>query len=195
MVRVKWTKDLIRSELLSVIDILNLDRMPTRKEIITVKGDDRLTNKISKTLGYYGWADELGLKMKDNDTNKGKQAEFLAKTMLENLNFNVTKMSQNFAYDLLVESVCKIDVKFSNLYKGENGNFYSFALRKKYPTCDFYLLIAKNDELQTLCYIIPSHFCNQTQISIGEKSSQYNKYLNRFDLINDFIEFVKQIKV
>lgn len=71
MVRVKWTKDLIRSELLSVIDILNLDRMPTRKEIITVKGDDRLTNKISKTLGYYGWADELGLKMKDNDTNKG----------------------------------------------------------------------------------------------------------------------------
>ena len=185
--RTKWTKDKIRDELLSVIQTLNLDRMPTRKEIISVKGDDRLTNKVSKTLGYYGWAKELNLPMKDNDTNKGKAAEKLVCDLLNSKGYSAKQMLQNYPYDLLVDNTVKIDVKFSNLYHGENGNFYAFALRKKYPTCDIYVLVANNGDERKI-YIVPAFEAAQTQISIGEHTSVYDKYIDRYDIIDRLIE-------
>lgn len=185
MCKKRWTKDLIREELLAVIATLQLDRMPTRKEIISVKGDDRLTNKVSKTLGYYGWAQELGLHMKDSDTNKGKTAEHFLNHILSLKGYRVIQMPQNYPYDLLVNGVVKIDVKYSNLYCGSAGNFYAFSLRKKYPTCDIYALIA-DDKKSPKIYFVPAPEANQTQISIGEKNSIYSKWFERYDLIDKY---------
>lgn len=54
---------------------LNLNRMPSRNEMRSFYGDEALTNKVSKTLGYYGWAEKLGMGMKNSDTNIGKIGE------------------------------------------------------------------------------------------------------------------------
>lgn len=167
--------------------------MPTRAEIRNFIGDDRLTNKISKTLGYYGWAAKLNLKVQENDTRKGKMGEEFAAALLEARGYSVLQMPQNYPYDLLVNDFVKIDVKFSNLYHGIAGNFYSFALRKKYPTCDIYLLIANGDEQQKSIYILPSKNAIQTQISIGERTSIYDKYCNRYETIDQFLKIQEAI--
>lgn len=161
--------------------------MPTRNQIRSYFGDDRLSNKVSKTLGYYGWADRFGLKVASNDTNTGKNGERIAKEFLEQNGFSVKQMLQNYPYDLLINDVVKADVKYSNLYKNKDGFcFYSFALRKPYPTCDLYILVANNQDDEQRFYIVPSREAVQKQISIGEHHSIYDKYLQRFDIIKQF---------
>jgi hypothetical protein len=102
-------------------------------------------------------------------------------------------MSQNYPFDLLINDLVKIDVKYSNLYHGETGNFYSFRLAKKYPSCDVYFLIANNDVNQRMFYIIPSKDVMQLQISIGEHDSVYHKYLNRYDYIDKYLKLYNEI--
>lgn len=62
--------------------------------------------------------------------------------MLISRRFSVRRMAQNFPYDLLVDDCVKIDVKASNLYRGPNGDFYTFNLEKPYATCGIYILFA-----------------------------------------------------
>lgn len=129
-----WTNELITESIMGVVNTLQINHMPTRVEIREFYGNDALTNRISKTFGYYGWAKRLGLQIKSNDTLKGKISERLAADILRDHGYEVLQMSQNYPYDLLIDKVVKADVKYSNLYHGLSGNFYSFALRKKYPT-------------------------------------------------------------
>lgn len=189
----RWTDELIAKSILDVVGTLNLSYMPTRNEIRAFYGNDALTNKISKTYGYYGWADRLNLPIKKNDTLKGKLSEKIAAQILEQKGFSALQMPQNHPFDLLVNNLVKIDVKFSNLYHGEAGNFYSFALRKKHPSCDVYFLIARSDAGSQNVFVIPSKSVAQTQISIGERHSIYNQYLNRFDVIEQYFNQLNSI--
>ena len=129
-----WTNELIKESIMDVVNTLQINHMPTRTEIRDFYGNDALTNRISKTFGYYGWAKRIGMPVKINDTLTGKISEKLAADILTQHGYEPMQMAQNYAYDLLVNCAVKIDVKYSNLYHGEQGNFYSFALRKKYPT-------------------------------------------------------------
>lgn len=190
---IRWTEEKIEQSILYVISELKLDRMPTRKEIISIYGDDTLTNKISKSLGYYGWAEKLGLKVQSNCTNVGKEAEKYVCNQLLQLGFSPKQMLQNYPFDLLVNEVCKVDVKYSNLYKGKNGNFYSFSLRKQPATCDFYILVAENDRKAKTIYVVPACTVNQKHISIGEVNSAYHIYENRFDLLTEYIDMVSEL--
>lgn len=188
-----WTKDLIAQKIRETVKALKLSSMPTRKQFVKYYGDDKLTNKISKTLGYYGWAKELGLPVQANDTLKGKISEKYAADLLSNHGYEALQMAQNYPYDLLVNHVVKVDVKYSNLYHGPQGNFYSYALRKKYPTCDIYMLIANADNQQKLIYLLPSKDAIQLQIGIGEHKSIYDKYLNRYDIIDQYLKLYSEI--
>jgi len=167
--------------------------MPTRTEIKNFYGNDALTNKITKTYGYYGWAKKLHLPIKQNDTLTGKIAERKASTILNKHGYETLQMPQNHPFDLLINNYVKIDVKVSNLYHGEHGNFYSFALRKKYPSCDIYFLIAQKAEADSKIYILPSKNAIQLQISIGEHKSIYDKYLNRYDIIDQYLKLYSEI--
>lgn len=180
---IRWTDALIEEKILECIEGLSLKRMPSRNEIRGFYGDDALTNKINKTLGYYGWADRLGLAMKNSDTQTGKIGERMATKWLQDLGMDVQQMAQNYPYDLYVNGCVKVDVKYSNLYKGEHGNYFSFRLAKQIPTCDIYLLIAHKDKDSFAYYVVPSREVMQLQISIGEHNSVYERYKNRADLI------------
>ena len=70
-----WTNELVSQKIMDAVKALNINHMPTRSEIHNFYGNDALTNKISKTLGYYGWAKKLGLPLKHNDTLTGKLGE------------------------------------------------------------------------------------------------------------------------
>lgn len=188
---IKWSDDLIDQKVLEVKESLGLNRMPSRKECESYFNDCALTNAISKRSGWYEVARRLGLEVKDSETKFGKSYESIASEMLQSLGHDVKRMSQNFPYDLLVDDCIKIDVKASRLYRGAFGNFYSFAINKDYATCDFYVLFAVSDDGnigRTL--VVPS--CNvisNKQISVGQTSSKYFKYENRFDLISSAVDF------
>lgn len=190
---INWTENLIKENIMSVVKILNISHMPTRSEIRGVTGNDALTNKISKTDGYYGWAEKLNLPIKNNDTLTGKLGEKMAAELLKSRGYEVLQMSQNYPFDLLVNQSVKIDVKYANLYHGDKGSFYSYGLAKKYPTCDIYLLISSDDENKQAIFVIPSRDVMQLQISIGEHSSIYHKYLDRYDVIDQYLKLYAEI--
>ena len=190
---IKWSDDLIRNGLLQVKSGLKLERMPTRKECVEFTNSSALSAAISRRGGgWYGLANEIGLPIKESETTTGKKYEKLINGVLENKGYKVSRMSQNFPYDLLVNDCLKIDVKSSHLYKGKDGNFYTFRTGKRYATCDVYVLVAlnENDEM-VKTYIIPSpKVINNIQISMGEHNSKYDIYLDRWDILSDYTNFL-----
>ena len=177
-----------------MINDLKLDYFPTRREMVEYYGDEKLTNKVCKTLGYYGWAKELGMPVKDNDTKTGKMAEKYVYDILSKRGYRVEQMLQNFPYDLLINGKVKVDVKFSHLYRSPNGfGFYSFRLSKKCPTCDFYILVTEDETGDRELYVVPAAKAAQTQISIGEHASVYHQYMSRYDYLDKLLDLYKAL--
>lgn len=186
-----WTKELIAQKIMEAVNGMNLSVMPTRGQFYKFYGDDKLTNKISKSLGYYGWAKRLGLPVQANDTRKAKLSEKFIADLLQSKGYIAKQMLTNYPFDILINGVVRADVKFANLSKGDGGNYYSFALRKKYPTCDIYILVANSEPKKI--YFVPACKCIQTQIGIGEHSSKYDKYLDRYDIIDQYLKLYSEI--
>ena len=104
-------------------------------------------------------------------------------------------MLQNHPYDLLVEDSVKIDVKVSKMYKGTNGNFYSFNLERQFGTCDLYILFLVDAmSRQKDVLIIPSKdVMRNTQISVGENKSKYYRYSQKWEYIDKMVDFQNEL--
>lgn len=180
-----WTQDKILLYVKACMSATGLTRMPSRSELSEYYGNDKLTNAIRRFPGgYYKIAEILNVEMKESETQFGKYGEDLATKLLEEHGFAVERMSTRYAYDLYVNGSVKVDVKTARLSKTSGTAFYySFNLEKRFPTCDIYFLIARNEDGESI-YIVPASI-NQTQIVIGEKKTKYIKYQDRYDIIAD----------
>lgn len=180
-----WTQDKILLYVKACMSATGLTRMPSRSELSEYYGNDKLTNAIRRFPGgYYKIAEILNVEMKESETQFGKYGEDLATKLLEEHGFAVERMSTRYAYDLYVNGSVKVDVKTARLSKTSGTAFYySFNLEKRFPTCDIYFLIARNEDGESI-YIVPASI-NQTQIGIGEKKTKYIKYQDRYDIIAD----------
>lgn len=189
----QWTEEKIRKEVLQVVNALGIDRMPSRKECEDYFQNTCLTSAVTRKFGWHTLAKELGLEIKKSETAFGKMYESIAAELLTEKGFRVRGMPQNFPYDILINDCVKADVKASRLYKGKIGNFYSFNLEKPFATCDFFILFAINEET-TKTMIVPSNrVIANNQISVGENNSRYYKYIDRFDLIRDAVDFWNKV--
>ena len=189
--RTNWTPELIKQKVMEVVEGLQLDRMPSRAECVKYFGNYGLSGAITNKYGWAALAKEMGLPIKKSETGFGKMFEQKASEYLKACGFEVRRMAQNFPYDLLLNDCVKVDVKASKLYRGEQGNFYSFNLEKPFATCDFYLLLAVDDD-NTINrkMIVPSNqVISNNQISVGEHKSKYHQYTDRFDLLETASEF------
>lgn len=192
----RWSDESIKAAVKEVMSALELERMPSRSECLRYFQNGSLCNAISKRKGgWYGLADEMNLPIKDSDTWLGKRQERIVAEMLREKGFGVEQMSQNFPYDLLVDDYIKVDVKASRLYRGKLGNFYSFNLEKRFATCDIYVLLALTDSNEIArTFIVPSKFVmKNTQISIGEITSKYDRFEDKwehFDAMSNFLESI-----
>lgn len=180
-----WTQDKILLYVKACMSATGLTRMPSRSELSEYYGNDKLTNAIRRFPGgYYKIAEILNVEMKESETQFGKYGEDLATKLLEEHGFAVERMSTRYAYDLYVNGSVKVDVKTARLSKTSGTAFYYlFNLEKRFPTCDIYFLIARNEDGESI-YIVPASI-NQTQIGIGEKKTKYIKYQDRYDIIAD----------
>lgn len=193
--RDNWTNEKIKEQIMKMVNDLGMDRMPSSKEVEGYFGNCKLTNAISHRKAWYKFAEELNLPIKESETAFGKSYESQIMEKLICMGHEVEKMPQNFPYDLLVDGALKIDVKASSLYRGKNGNFYSYNLEKPYATCDIYILmLIKNYEVKDIL-VVPSKFVmTNTQISVGEFKSKYYKYSQKWDYMDEYLNFLEAVK-
>jgi hypothetical protein len=184
----KWTDELIKSELEKCISVLQIKRMPTADELRQIGRND-LHCKISRTKKYSGWANELGLDLKHCETRTGNKYELIVKGKIERISnhLRVEKMSTKHPYDLLVNGCVKVDVKVGKAHHHFEARAHTFALNKKYATCDIYICVAL-DELEKTesVFIIPAAHVPLVTLNIG-KVSKYNKYKDNWNFIFNFV--------
>ena len=191
--RIFWTDKLIESEIKKAMNLLSIDRMPSRKEIDQVLNSSALSGKISKTGGFYHWAKRLEIEIKKSETETGSRYERLAVDILLNKGYAVNEMSFKHPYDLLINDKVKVDIKIAKPYLLRGSRVHTFGINKKYATCDLYILFALNnfDSIERLL-IIPSHKLKITTLCIGA-NSKYNQYINRWDYLDKFNEFYSEL--
>ena len=71
-----WTYGKVQNEILSTIEKMNINRMPSPNEVLEFYGDMVLHGAISKSGGYRKWAKRLNLenakKLNDHDFIEGE---------------------------------------------------------------------------------------------------------------------------
>lgn len=191
----QWTDELVKSEIEKVMNALGIKRMPSQSEIESVTGNSGLSNRISKTGGFYKWAEKLKLDIKESESEFSIKYESICKEYIESkLGLKAELTSVKFPYDVFVGTGVKIDVKVSRLYEGHNGSFYTANLAYKLPKCDFIVMYCIDGSIQKV-YVIPSiELVGINQLSIGEVTSKYDKFLGRWDLIKRFDELIDAFK-
>lgn len=188
----KWTYEDAFNKVKKCIDVMGYSSMPTTKELKDFYGESGLAVKLNKRID---WKEkimrDLEIKYKDCETTKGKKYECLASEILIKNGFRVERMTTKEHFDLLVDGVVKVDVKVGKRWYIEASQANSFGIHKKYATCDVYMLIALNDNCQNeRIFIIPSFLArNQSTLTIG-KNSKYDKWINRYDIINNYSSFL-----
>ena len=187
-----WTEEKIIVALTEMISATKQKTMPTHNEIKRFYGNCKLTNAMRRHGGTKHYANLLGLEIKKCESQFGETYENLFIDALQaRFNYKCEKTSPRYPYDVLVEDAVKIDVKASNPYRHNNTRWYSCNIEKRQQTCDIYVIFCI-DEGTTKLYIIPSAVMSgKTQFSIGMNTSMYDKYLNRWDIISDYVNFMK----
>lgn len=176
-----WTDELIGSEITELADQFNPPRMPTKSEMVEMRGDYALSCAVSKHGGFTYWANRLGLEQKHSDTLLGVEGEKTIANILETKGFDVKLTSVKHPYDLLINGCVKVDVKTAKVSSVRGYPIHSYRLAKRDHTCDFYIFY----EYDTLkVYVVPAYKCQgQVQVGMGIGSKVYQKYLGAFDLI------------
>jgi hypothetical protein len=190
-----YPDEFIEKGIKEVVTALNIKRMPTRTEILTVTKNTKLDNAIQRSYKYSGWAEKLDLKLKESETTLGKEYENIAVIdILQHTGMDSEKMSQNYPFDLLVANNIRVDVKTANrYYYKDSAYFYSFNLEKRHPVCDLFVCYCINDKNEVdKTFIIPSSKLHLTQLSIGTKS-RYDIYLNAWDCFQKYYDFYNSL--
>jgi len=191
---VKWTDELIKKEIKKSMDVLCINRMPSASELTSIGRND-LHCAISKGLTYYGWAKEMGLNLKSSETLKGNKYEEIAKRKLQRRGYTVEKMTTKHPYDLLVNENVKVDIKVGRVHYHFGSKAHTFRLAKKYSTCDIYICFALDKDSNTEnIFIIPSKFAKVETMNVGT-ISKYNKFIDRWDFLDDYTTFYKSITI
>lgn len=189
-----WDEERIKKEVLYMVEKTEQKTFPTHSEMKDFYGDYKLSNAVRRHGGTKYWADKLGMECKQCESEFGYEFEEFCKIeLLEKYNLDSELCPVRHPYDVLVERCAKVDVKVAVPFENYGrSRYYSFNLEKREQTCDFYVFYCLLNNEINKTYIVPSIVMSgKKQFVIGTKKSFYDNYLNRWDLIKDFIEFVK----
>lgn len=193
--RTSWSKEKIVNSIREVAEGLCLDRMPSKSETEAFCGDTKLSNAIQKHGGYRYWAKVVDLELKESETKFGQDTEEQVVRLMRSKGFDCEPTPTRYPYDILVEKCAKVDVKAARETLIRGYPAYSFRLAKPQQTCDFYILAPVNHEGEIRkTYIVPAHVVSgQIQICISTTESMYDAYLDRWDLIDEYVNAMRLI--
>lgn len=193
---IKWSEALIIDKINEVINSLGLKTFPTKSEMIEYFGNNALSDKISRTGGVKFWANKLNLSRKDCESSFGENYEMLCAEKLEEFGFECELMKPKYPYDLTVNKHIKVDVKSGFMFANSGQSpYYSFNLEKSNPTCDVFVVFCLNrDKTIHKTYIIPSFIMyGKTQLSLGVRTSIYDKFIDRWDIFEGYKYFYQSL--
>jgi len=192
-----WSDAKVKNHILEAAECLCLDRMPSRSELETFCGDTRLTNAIQRRGGFRYWARKVSLDLKESETKFGQDAEEQVIKLMWSKGFDCELTPTKHPYDILVEKCAKIDVKAARETLIRGYPSYSFRIAKPQQTCDFYILVPVGGDGEIIkTYIIPAHVVSgQKQICISTTESAYDVYMDRWDLIDKYVNAIRMITV
>ena len=180
----------IEKDLKAYIETFGCTYMPTCKEM-NDNGYAGLRSRVSENGGIYYWARRFKLPLKESNATFGMNNEYRAKWMLEGMGYTVKKMPTGHPFDLLVDDCLRVDVKTANATFSKGVRKHDFRLKKE-KECDFYicLVLDENGEIEKFL-VLPVGAAKEEQVKIRMgKSSIYDKYIDRFDLLDKFLESV-----
>lgn len=193
---IKWTEELIEEKLMEVANTFDPVRMPSLAEIRRHYGDNALKSQLCRTGGVYRWAEKLGLEVKHSETLLGVQTEKQVAKILTRLGYEVEETPIRHPYDLLINGCVKVDVKAANISYIRGSKIRAYRLAKRQHTCDIYLFCEIDDNKISNVYVVPaSAVTNQVQVEMGTFKTIYEKYRDRYDLIQKTIDFYKSLEV
>ena len=189
----KWDNDIIEKEILRIKNDININHMPTREQVLLDKMGNSLSSAICRTGGFRGWAKKLNLEFKDCESKDGWAYEDKVFDLLINQGYKIKKMTTGYPYDLLINNKIKIDVKMSRPHYVNDKRYHTFGINKIYSTCDLYILVALNDldDIEKIL-IIPGYILRVVTLTISQ-NNKYDKYINRWDLIEQYNNFYNNI--
>lgn len=187
----KWTFEKVKEEVLKIAGVSGI--MPSFKVMDEITGNKGLSVAVSRYGGYKVVAEKLNLKIKKSETEFGRNFEIICLQEIEKkFALNCEQMTIRYPYDLLVSGAVKVDVKVSKKYKIHNSFYYSFNLEKTAQTCDIFVCYCVDNEEIVKTYIIPAVVLSgKCQLSVGIERSIYDKYLDQWHYITDYVEFMK----
>lgn len=192
---VVWNDQTILDEIKTMVDALNMSTMPTFSQMNNFFGDTRLSNAIAKHKKSKYYAAILGLDTKQSHTELGKEYEEICFNFIEeNLGMECELTSTRFPYDILVERSVKIDVKVGRVFDNYgNSKYFTFNLEKKNQTCDVFVFYCiGTDGRIAKIFVIPSYVLSgKTQLAIGVFGSKYDRYIDRWDFLVKYRDFIK----
>ena len=187
---IKWNDLLIESAIADVMKKGKIETFPTHKQMNEITGSAALSNAVSRCGGSNYWAEKLGLDTKPCESKFGEEYELKCKEYIEGLGYRCQKAPVRYPYDLLVQKNIKADVKCGKLYKGETGEYYTFNLEKKLPTCDIFVCYCLEEGEVKKTYVIPaSVLSGKTQLSVGKFKSKYDVYSDAWGMFGCFDRF------
>lgn len=189
----KWTEQKICDAVMEIAGTSGV--MPTHSLMNEVTGNCALSVAMTKRGGTKYFAELLGLKTVQCESKYGEEYEFLCVEQIEQkLGFLSEKMKIRYPYDILVAEAVKIDVKASRLVKTKSGSkYFTFNLEKKAQTCDIFVAYCVDKGGIAKTYIIPAYVLyGMSQLSVGVHKSEYDKYLNQWHFISDYVDFIKR---
>jgi hypothetical protein len=189
-----WSKELIEKTLTDIVAKHKMDTFPTHTQMHEMTGSMALLNAVRRSGGTRYWAEYLGLEIKPSESKLGEEYELKCMEQMKHFGYRCEKMPDRYPYDLLVENNIKVDVKCGNLFKGENGEYYTFNLEKKSPTCDLFVCYCIEGGKVEKVMVIPScKLSGKTQLAVGKNVSKYDKYIGRWDYFGLYNEFYHKI--
>lgn len=189
-----WTEEEMIHDILEVANKFDPARMPSRREIEEYYKNSSLADRISRNGGFYHWAEVLGLETKHSETKVGFIAENEIAKLLSDIGHSVEITNSRYPYDLLVDGCVKIDVKASHRTLVHGAEVYAYRLAKRQQTCDVYVFCEMEGSNIESFFVVPSNaITGQVQVEMGTKSTIFEKYRNRLDIIDDITNFYKSL--
>lgn len=189
-----WTEERIEEKLMEILKATKQETFPTHSEMNNFFGNYQLSNAIRRHGGTRYWASKIGMEEKKCESTFGFDYERkCAGDIFNHCDLQSELCDVRYPYDLLVDGSVKVDAKvaipFDNYGKSK---YFSFNLEKPLQTCDVFVFYCIDNNEVRKVYIVPSCVLSgKTQFSIGILRSKYDQYLDRWDIISKYADFMR----
>jgi len=176
-----WCDAKVEEELRTVA--AQLGSFPTASELRSMGRND-LTCAVTKFGGLIYWAERLGMQRKHSDSDTGWNGEKAFQAMVESQGMACERSTAVKApYDLLIESVVRIDVKTASFasYGQSTGWFYRLGKAVQADLVVFYQPDTGD------FYAVPWHQCPTGNVTLSRGGGKYASYLNNWALIRQLV--------